>query len=107
MCVVVVVLLQLAASSSASGEAAANKAMYALARLVGGPAQAAREQFYNTGGLSQLQGLMQASSGASTRVKTRAVNLVSDLIGEGEGWGQDAAGVLCAVLWCLCCAVVC
>ena len=57
--------------------------MYALARLVAGPAPSARAEFYNTGGLSQLQALLGGSCKASTRVKTRAVNLVSDLIGEG------------------------
>jgi hypothetical protein len=56
--------------------------MYALARLVAGPAPAPRSAFYNMGGLPQLQALLGAASGASTRVKTRAVNLVSDLIGE-------------------------
>jgi len=74
------VRVQLAAAHHA--EEAANKAMYAVARLVAGPASAARAEFYNAGGLSQLQALMASSSGASTRVKTKAINLVSDLIGE-------------------------
>lgn len=70
--------------ASAEGQdEASNKAMYALARLVAGPAPSARAEFYNTGGLSQLQALLGGSCKASTRVKTRAVNLVSDLIGEG------------------------
>jgi hypothetical protein len=60
--------------------------MYALARLVAGPAPSARAEFYNSGGLQQLQALLGSSSGASTRVKTRAVNLVSDLIGGPVGW---------------------
>jgi hypothetical protein len=64
--------------------------MYALARLVAGPAPSARVEFYNSGGLQQLQALFGSSSGASTRVKTRAVNLVSDLIG-----GSAAGGAWC------------
>lgn len=63
-------------------EEAANKAMYAVARLVAGPAAAGRAVFYNQGGLAKLQVLMASSSKASPRVKTKALNLVSDLIGE-------------------------
>lgn len=68
-------------AGTADSEEAANKAMYALARLVSGPAPGARAHFFNLGGMSQLQALMSASSAAPTRVKARAVNLVSDLIG--------------------------
>jgi hypothetical protein len=59
--------------------------MYALARLVAGPAPAARAAFYNAGGLAQLQALMRPSAGASKRVQTKAVNLVTDLIGVWAG----------------------
>lgn len=68
-------------ASSSDVEEVANKAMYALARLVAGPAPATRAEFYNMGGMPQLQAILGGSSGASTRVKARAVNLVSDLIG--------------------------
>jgi hypothetical protein len=57
------------------------KAMYALARLVSGPAPSARTAFYNSGGMPQLQALLGPGAAVSTRVKTKAVNLVTDLIG--------------------------
>lgn len=75
-------------ASSHTSEEVANKAMYALARLVAGPATSARAEFYNMGRLPQLQALLGSSSGASTRVKTRAVNLISDLIGVWQVWVQ-------------------
>ena len=77
-------------------EEAANKAMYAVARLVAGPAASARTEFYNLGGLPQVQALMSSSSKACARVKTRALNLVSDLIGErGRQGAGSVADSLC------------
>lgn len=89
-------------ASSRANEEVANKAMYALARLVAGPASAARSEFYNMGGLPQLQALLGSGSGASTRVKTRGVNLVSDLIGGlwlHFGGRGGLGGVHFAVRW--------
>lgn len=85
--------LQLA--STTGHDEASNKAMYALARLVAGPAPSARAAFFNLGGLTQLQALLGGASKAPTRVKTRAVNLVSDLIG-GPGRQGGRGG---KVLW--------
>lgn len=93
-------------ASSRVNEEVSNKAMYALARLVAGPASAARSAFYNMGGLPQLQALLGSGSGASTRVKTRAVNLVSDLIGglwpQVSFLGSEGGGCrLFVSKWCL------
>jgi hypothetical protein len=73
--------------------------MFALGRLVAGPAPAARTAFYNSGGLAKLQALLARAAGAGKRVKARAVNLISDLIGvrgslEGRyvGWCATRRG---------------
>jgi hypothetical protein len=61
-------------------EGAANKAMYALGSVVRSPVPLARSQFYAQAGLGQLQSLLGQAAGASLRVRSKAINLIADLI---------------------------
>lgn len=79
--------LQLAGSSH---EGAANKAMYAASVLVRSPVQEARSSFYQQGGLKQLQTLAAPSSKTPLRVKTKVINLITDLI-EMTATGDDTS----------------
>lgn len=71
-------------------EGAANKAMYAVGVLVRSPVQEARSRFYQLGGLKKLQSLMAPSSGTALRVKSKVINLITDLI-EMAATGDDTS----------------
>lgn len=64
--------------------------MYALGAIVRSPVAEARGQFYSQAGLGKLQALMAPSAGAALRVKSKAINLISDLI-EMTANGDDTS----------------
>ncbi|KAF6264633.1 hypothetical protein COO60DRAFT_1634248 [Scenedesmus sp. NREL 46B-D3] len=66
--------------AAAKHEGAANKAMYALGNIVRSPVPLARSQFYAQAGLGQLQALLGQAAAAPLRVKSKAINLIADLI---------------------------
>lgn len=64
--------------------------MYAVGVLVRSPVHEARSTFYALGGLKQLQTITAPSSGTSLRVKTKVINLITDLI-EMAATGDDTS----------------
>jgi hypothetical protein len=71
-------------------EGAANKAMYALGNIVRSPVPLARSQFYALAGLGKLQALLGQAAAAPLRVKSKAINLIADLI-EMTANGDDTS----------------
>lgn len=100
-------LLKLASSKDPAAAGAANKAMYALSALVRLSA-AAQDSFLSHGGLKALAQLMGHPS-VPTKVKDRAMNLMTDLADlaaaeqeeeEGQGGaGEQQHGGLQAAKW--------
>jgi hypothetical protein len=88
-------------------EGAANKAMYALGNIVRSPVPLARSQFYDQAGLGQLQALLGQAAGAPLRVKSKAINLIADLIemtanGDDESlatWDEKVRIFWCGMLF--------